>query len=350
MPIHAPLRRWLLRSPLRSSWLRPLPLMPIILLRSASGPRCWKHSSTGPMQASPRGQPDSLVRGCASVFLHALLAWLWPLARLARLPILWPPCLRAFIASLSLSRRMAVFCWPALPVAALRCFANSGVISSIRGAPAAPALIPAPLISWEREYHHMVRRGLSVVACARCGLRTATGRLSQWKRRMCAARRLLVDGQASAEDWGAIFAQRLGWAPGPPPPAPSVLSILAGTSVAPASAPAACPTPVVVPVSMRFGHAARAKRARAAFRPPGQKTLSFAAPGPDPLGSGLSPPADSPPFGPPGCGPPGCSGLCSTRACSSGRCSSTGTGLRGASRFTDCPGPGPSHTFGFGLG
>ena len=159
-----------------------------------------------------------------------------------------------------------------------------------RCTPPAPALLPAPLISWEREYHHMVRQGLSVVACARCGLRTAAGRLAQWKRRMCVARRLLVNGLATAEDWGAIFAQRLGWAPGPPPAAPTVISLLvAGASaVASASARAVVPPQVIVPLSMRFGHAARARKAIVAVRPPGQAVLSFGQPSGGLPGSGLA--------------------------------------------------------------
>ena len=111
--MHAPLRRWLLHSLHRYFWLRPLLLMLITWLRSTLAARCWKRSSTGRMQALPRDPLDSPVRGCVFDSPHALLAWLWPLARLARPPTLLLPCLRASIALRCLSRRLAGLCWPA---------------------------------------------------------------------------------------------------------------------------------------------------------------------------------------------------------------------------------------------
>ena len=86
---------------------------------------------------------------------------------------------------------------------------------------------PGPL-SWGRECHVLRPTRDRRVVCRRCGLSTAGSRASQWARRVCVARRLLVDGNPTVFDWGAHLAVCLGWAPGAPPdvPAPSILQLL----------------------------------------------------------------------------------------------------------------------------
>ena len=123
----------------------------------------------------------------------------------------------------------------------------------------APARAGLPLPVWEREYHHVALAGLGFAQCARCGLRTAASRITQWRRRVCIARRLHVAGLPTAVDWGAALAAQLGWAPGPPRAGVSVWDRL----LAPALAPAAVPAAVAVPLSMRFGYAARLRVAAA---------------------------------------------------------------------------------------
>ena len=152
------------------------------------------------------------------------------------------------------------------------CCGNNGChLVYPRCAVSATAIGSTPFIAWEREYHHMASVGPSVACCLRGGLRTASSRVSQWKRRMCVARMLLIDGRATAIDWGALIARQLGWAPGPAPPAASVLSLLPG-----ARAFSPPPTPaVLVPRSLRFGHAARVRRAAAMPRLVGQSILPF---------------------------------------------------------------------------
>ena len=138
--------------------------------------------------------------------------------------------------------------------------------------------IPAA-VTWEREFHHLAPAGLRMVICTRCGLHTAQARASQWRQRMCVARRLHVGGRATATDWGALLARQLGWAPGPPRATATILQHLGVGPARPAGDRlAALTSPVLSVRAMGFGHGVRARRAAVQPTSPASALLRIFAP------------------------------------------------------------------------
>ena len=144
--------------------------------------------------------------------------WLWPRALLRPLCRPEQSCPWACMTAVSRNGPRGYWRSSALHVDVLRSFVSSGAILPIH------VVLPRlrPLIRF-----HLLAGGASTPTAkqwdspwprAPCCLRASSARLSQWK---------AVAGRWLGYAWGAIFARRLGWAPGPPPAAATALAPLA---------------------------------------------------------------------------------------------------------------------------